>query len=280
MKYSTKIIVCYVCIIFITSGFFVYHKNQEYEARKPPPIKEGMDDLGKSISNAILGPIQPLIDIGNEISQFFQSIPGRFQHLTDGFADIGKALELQFVNLGLSLKTVFVDIWDFISLIRLVFPFLGTFFTQYLGPRIMCGIVKIENLSYCMLFYVMEAIGQAIYTVVVRLPVWIVKISPLNTDLNPYIDSIWDIAYCLDSFIYGAVGFHVLRWSDNVMDKCFECRGLQPMPEFPTQPFKDQIHKIHTDYNTADHDKTIPSLLNAPYGLFKQAGSDFVAVFN
>jgi len=283
MKYSHKVITCYIGIVFITSGFYIYFKNLERK-RQLEAMREGMislDDIGNffsnfpnMISNALSGPLQPIINLVNEIEDFFSSIPRRLQNVNNGFEDIGRAFLLEFKNLGASLEMGYDDISGFFALIPTVFPFLGRFFTQYIGPRIMCGVKKVGNFRYCFLYYILEIIGQTIYSIWVRLPLFLI-LTLVGIDLMPYVDMIWEFIDCIDIFFYSAIGFHIFRWSDDVMDRCFECRGLQPLPEFPTKPFNDQISKIDTDFST-----TIPNLLKQPADLFKRAGSDFQAVFN
>jgi len=251
-------------------------------AEKPVQEGFGLDDIPNFFNNLpgeITGPIMEPIDfiIGfvNKINDFFSSIPRRIQDVNTGFEDIGKALMGELNALGTSWDTGIDGIKGIASIIpNDVGPYLNDFFTKYLNSIIMCGVHKVENLTYCFFYYILEVIGQALYTLMVRLPVFLLQMIT-GFDMIPYVNMGWKGIDALDSFIHGAVGFYPFRWSDTVMDKCFECRGLLPMPQFNMADANAKVDAIKTDFNV-----TIPRLMSEPVHIFADAGSSFQAAFN
>ena len=278
MQYLHKIAICYIGIILITSIFYLYFKIEI-------PVQEGMsiNDIGKTLGKMgaffsdfpklLSKPFEPITEFINRIKADLDEIPGRIKKFGSSFDKLGDALGAEFTNIGKSLQIGGDDIGGFLELIPTIFPYLGKFFGQYLGPRINCGIEKIGNLNYCFFYYFMNMLGETIYTIFARGPIFLIKLIS-GFDLNPTALMLWDGVYCLDDFLYGMFGYHFIRWSDEIMDKCFLCKNLKPIPIFNTQPFNAQIAKIKTDYKT-----TIPNLLNEPVSIFKAAGSEFKSVF-
>jgi len=261
MQYLHKIIICYIGIILITAIIFIL-KIQ------PEPTQEGMslNDIGKTLGN--------IRSFFTNITKDLKQLPIRVNKFLSSFDTLGKALNSEFTNIGAALKLGGDDIGGFFELILTIFPYLGKFFSQYLGPRINCGIEKIGNLNYCFFYYFMNMLGETLYTIFVRGPIFLIKLVS-GFDLNPIAIMLWDGIYCMDDFLYGMFGYHFIKWSDEIMDKCFLCKNLKSMPVFDTQGFNDQIAKIKTDYKT-----NIPKLLNEPVTIFKQAGSEFKSVFS
>lgn len=257
MQISHKVIISYIGIVLITSIIFLYYKNKQV-------IREGAANPFKEISGFI-----------KKITAAFKEIPIRINNFGKSFATVGKALGLEFTNLGKSSK-LFVN--DTESVIGTVFTsisdYLKNLFIKYLGPRFECGIQKIKDFNACFKYYFFNLISETLYSIFFGLPIFLIKLGS-GFDLEPTFNMIWEGICCIDDFIYGMVGYHFIRWSDEIMDQCFLCKNLTPLPTFPDKPINDQIQKMQTDIH-----KTIPRLLNEPIKTFKEAGTQFKSVFS
>lgn len=229
-------------------------------------LKSGFDPMIKGFTKFI-------DEVNNIIHNIIPQIGKDFQWAGE---DIGNGIKLEFTNLGIGLKTGFQDVFEYIGLFKLVFIYIDDFFKKYIGSRINCGLEKIGNLRTCFIFYFMDMIGHIIYYVLVKMPIWIIKlITNGYVDLQPSVNLGTDMINCVDDFIYGTIGYHIIHYPQWVLDKCYLCTKIKDIPAFPVKSFKDQAHKLNIDWN-----KAIPELLDQPKLLFNDAGKQLKAAFN
>jgi hypothetical protein len=179
MKYTNKVIVSYIGIIFITSGIYVYFNGARTKIREGM----GLNDIGRFFDSIgdffshfpdmLAKPFKPVMDFISKVSSFFATIPSRIKSVDRGFEDIGQGIKLEFVNLGKALRIGGDDIGGFLGLIPSIFPYMKEYFIQYVWPRLTCSVQKVKDFRYCFIYYVAELIGQIIYSIHVRLPLFI-----------------------------------------------------------------------------------------------------------
>lgn len=212
------------------------------------PFEKLKDDISKpidDIKDAFMKPINEIIAFVNRVRDAFDKIPERVNHFSSAFRKVDQGIKLEFVNLGLSLKKGFEDIFDLVGTV-------GN-----------CGINTIKNIRTCMIWYIIDLIGSTLYNIIVVLPVFTVR-TIIGFDLQPFIDMIHTYIEKLDSYLQYFTCrkerfFHFPEW---VIKLCYTCE------------FDSQIKAIKTDWT-----KTIPDLMEEPNKLFSEAGDDFRAVW-
>lgn len=206
-------------------------------------IKEGLD-IGKDIENAFKKPFKPVMDFIDNLTNVFNSIPERVNNFGRSFDLVGKGIEKEFQNLGVSLKIGFTDVFDVI------------------GTAGTCTIKTLTNLRSCMIWYVLDCIGTTLYNVFIELPIFIIKLIT-NYDLQPYVTSILCYLEELDAYIYNQTCFHIIHYPDWVIEACYSCK------------IDEQINKLQHDFK-----ETIPQLMKEPNDIFHEAGDKFKSVFS
>jgi hypothetical protein len=266
-----KIILIYVGIIILTSIIFIYFKHKEEEERR----REGnfFDDISNTIND--------IKNFVNDITRFFRSIPGRVSNFSKAFDKVGKGLKTSWLNLGLSLNEAGDNVGAF-------FPLIGKYFNNYLASRLKCSFEKMGKFKPCFKYYLLELIGEILYSIIVRLPAFILHLIT-GIDVNSQIDIVWNVIYWVDDIIYDLINYHIAHWSDEILNECYLCEGLYPLPNF-----EYQINKIHADFKSMEPDnqtrdpksryydpnhRTIPNLMSEPGQHFTDAANSFKKVF-
>lgn len=75
-------------------------------------VKQGLEDAFNSVVNAMMGPINKIIDFFNDVVNFFESFPDRFKNIGNAFTHFGTTFKQAFDNLGSELKGGFDGIGD------------------------------------------------------------------------------------------------------------------------------------------------------------------------
>ena len=164
--------------------------------------------------------------------------------------------------------------------------------TRYIRMYSNCGSKFSTNFLQCLIFYIIDVIGNILYIVFVVFPTWIVLVTT-KVDITCYYDKFFDAVECIDELWFGMFGFHPFHYTEGIMNMCYYCDGIPhkgpddriadpppKMPEFSPPNFPTAIsdagNKIYNDYHT-----TIPQRMGA-VGRFigngrnelKQAGID------
>lgn len=194
---------------------------------------------GGSIEKGLQDPLEKIKKFIDDVKRAFEIIPERFKHLNRAFKKVGEGIRLQFKNLGKSLKIGFDDIFD-------LFDTLGK-----------CGIKTLRNLPKCMIWYVLDCIGTTLYSVFVKLPVFMIRILT-GFNMQPFVDGINCIIRYIDGLYFKLTCYHFIHFPDWVIKDCYTC------------DFQDKVDKINKDWL-----RTIPKLLNAPRKKFLQSETHF-----
>lgn len=221
-------------------------KSMKRAFEKPfEKLKDGIQKPINDVKDAFMDPINKIVNFVNDVKRAFDNIPVRVAHFSNAFRKIDEGIKLEFINLGLSLKKGFDDIFDLVGTV-------GN-----------CGIKTITNIRTCMIWYIIDLIGTTLYNIIVVLPIFITR-SVIGFNLQPFVDMIHGYIEQLDSLLQYVTCskerlFHFPKW---VIELCYTC-------EFDTQ-----IRAIKTDWT-----ETIPRLMNEPTKIFKEAGIEFESVW-
>jgi len=206
------------------------------------PIIEGLD-IGKQIRNAFMKPFKNLINFFNELMEAFKSIPKRIDRFNRAFKLSFEGIELEFVNLGKSLKLGFTDVFNVIGVA-------GT-----------CTINFFMNFRTCILWYILDWIGRTIYVIFVELPVFFINYI-FGINLQPMVDTVNCYLEDLDKTFFNLTCNHLFHFPKWVNDLCFTCSIQQ------------SVDDLNRDFKT-----TIPGLLNEPGQKFANAKDNFNKTF-
>jgi hypothetical protein len=251
----------------------------------PNKIKDKFDALGKFFQA-----IPDSFDILNRKmnsgwKDFAQAFPDGFNKLekemdsaragiNDGASDADKAMNGVYSEV---LEGINITVND----LQLVFQYIEDF-SVFCWKYLYCGLLKITNLPYCFIFYLMEAIGYAIYMPVL-FAFYLIKVTS-GCDFQSQIDKFWEVVECIDQNVYDATGYYLFRFSPYVMKTCFNC-DVVPMPVFPDNVFVKDYANIHDSISGfpekmkhAMNDKVIPSftrLINSGNASMNVIQNDF-----
>jgi len=95
-------------------------------------------------------------------------------------------------------------------------------FFKAIGSYILCGVDRIKSLPSCMQWYLLEVFGKILYTPI-KFMVWIGKLQ--NTERE-----MWRNIENIDRIFYNFIGFHLIHYSDEIINNCYKCQNLVPFP--------------------------------------------------
>ena len=281
MQHLHKVMICYIGIILITSILYVYTKNHGvifYPLRiRIQPLQEGLTnpfakissgakDVADKANDAIIGPIKdlfkPITDFVSQSIHDIASLKTRGENFQKSFKTLGTAFEQEFQAIGQGTVLVGDDIAGAATTST---NYINDFFVNYLTPRFACGVQKIQDFNYCFVYYLVNIVLETIYTIFVRTPVYAILLFT-GLDMTSQVDMVWAGIYCLDDIMYESVGLHVMRWSDEIMDRCFLCKNLTPLPD--SKKVTRAFNKIGTDTTV-----TVPAMFNKANSSFTQFGN-------
>jgi hypothetical protein len=77
----------------------------------------------------------------------------------------------------------------------------------------------------CTIYYILDIIFGTLYKLIIELPIVLMK-AVLGIDLQFIADIIHDVIIIpLDTLVFGLSGFHITKWPDSVVSKCYKCKG-------------------------------------------------------
>lgn len=217
--------------------------DQIKNAFNPATIQRGLDqakeDLEKPfrvLKDALLKPIMDIINAIEKVKTFFEDVK-------QGFEKFAKGVEKEFVNLGKSLKLGFSDVFNVV------------------GAFGWCGINTITNIRSCILWYIIDLISTTLYNIIVRLPVFTVRMIT-GFNLQPFVDIVHCYLEYIDSIFLNLTCYHIFHFQDWVMALCYTCN------------YEKRVSDLHYDWKVK-----IPELLNEPVRLFDESGRHFKNAF-
>ena len=95
---------------------------------------------------------------------------------------------------------------------------------MFIQSWLMCFFQNLSNMQTCIIYYLIETIGQVLY-LPVRITLWF--LSLIKIDLYSMETMLWDGVELMDKIILGFVGFHVAHYPKNIRDKCYNCKRLK-----------------------------------------------------
>ena len=134
-----------------------------------------------------------------------------------------------------------------IIFVSAVFGYLGKVIA-WLFKTVKCSLTWFANFRQCFFWYFLEIIGQIIY-LPFRFFIWLFTYIGIY-DMECVERDFWSGVNDVDCFIYSLVNFHLFRYSDEVLEKCYSCNpGPFPLPnlkfgspqEFVTSVIKEMI---------------------------------------
>jgi len=194
--------------LFILFFLFIFFAILLYSYFYQSSIKEGLKG------------IQGLPDFSNffkeigEIFKFVGSLPRRFRALTDGTRKIFRGINDEISGMQKGFSIGYEDITDLIH-------HLWEFFTNYFN----CGQKFLKNLPYCIVFYILDFIGNIMY-----LPITIIIIickNFLKIDLTKIETKIWNGIYSTDIKLSKFIGFRLTKYPRYISDMCYSCKRLK-----------------------------------------------------
>ena len=115
-----------------------------------------------------------------------------------------------------------------IIFVSAVFGYLGKVIA-WLFKTVKCSLTWFSNFRQCFFWYFLEIIGQIIY-LPFRFLIWLLTYMGIY-DLECVERDFWSGVSDVDCFIYSLVDFHLFRYSEEVMEKCYSCNpGPFPLP--------------------------------------------------
>lgn len=149
--------------------------------------------------------------------------------MSNPFAKIGAI----FKKIGGSITKVFKKIGDGFKLIGQAFKCLGKVFDS-IGSYVTCGLAKLINLPKCLLYYFLDTL----FSIFIDIPIWFIGflLAMISKDLSKgyykIVKYIGKGLMYVDGLVHSATKLHVFRYQDTVLDRCYRCKNLKPMPNF------------------------------------------------
>jgi hypothetical protein len=199
-----------------------------------------------------------MIDITREIVDQFNLIPVRIHLINSGFKKSGRAIGLEFKNLGIGLDAGFNDTFDLIGTG-------GKMGIEY----ILCGLDKLLNLPLCIIFYVFDmcraVFGWFFRSLICAIETYFDLKDRFGIDLDQQIDKMKERMLHLDDYVYKFSGFHIFRYPEYIENHCYKC-NMNTVAKQVT----DQAKQVNYDFY-----HYLPELMKEPTYLFREAGADF-----
>jgi hypothetical protein len=221
MQYKLGILILGIIFLTYSMPYIVekvmeHRKEQEQKYRKrmglDDPIIEGM--LGADdILGPIMGPINTIVSI---VTEMVPTIFNGILKILMYFLQIVTGLPLLLTGMGLHFLCGGLEFKDGI-----------TNGIQVLKVLMNCGLRSFVNFfnGQCTIYYIIDVIFGTLYKICVELPIVLLK-NIIGLDLQFIIDLIHDLVVIpVDTLIFGLSGYHITKWPDSVVSKCYKCKG-------------------------------------------------------
>ena len=184
-----------LCIILIK----IYLISQNNKEGFKEGFKEGLN-IGREIKKGLLSAFKPFITRMTNIGHGFKN----------GLHGLG--VEIQYLGIGTARG---------VADISLLFAYISQFVFSYT----MCGVKYMSNMPSCLLYYSVDTTFNIMH-LPIRISLWVLQWS-IGLNLYPIQDKIWKWLLQLNGYIYGSLGFNIIRWPKNVRDQCYNCKRLK-----------------------------------------------------
>lgn len=219
---KVKSIVILFLIIFLASVIGEYSRIEN--------LREGFFGKVKNFFTKTIPGVGKSMDLGsifNKIKDVFNKVGDIFKVVTDIFKRIKDIFKLIFVDfprfIGLFTIWLFYDI------------------PKWIVNWIICGWNKFLALPNCVLWYALEIIGKINY-LPFRIVFWFLDSILKSAGINDFkiqgtINKLWWILDDLSHALFSILGFHLVHYPKEIIDKCYSC-GRN---DFPPPPNWDKI---------------------------------------
>jgi len=77
----------------------------------------------------------------------------------------------------------------------------------------------------CTRFYIVDMVFGLMYGIFIELPLILIR-AIFGIDLQVFVDIFWTVLILpLDSIFFALSGFHLVKWDEEVIKKCYRCKG-------------------------------------------------------
>tara|TARA_B100000989_G_C19483856_1_gene446468 strand:+ start:64 stop:984 length:921 start_codon:yes stop_codon:yes gene_type:complete len=90
-----------------------------------------------------------------------------------------------------------------------------------------CGWFKFLNFinGSCTRYYIVDLVLGLLYGVFIELPLLLLN-AIFGINLVPLINALWNLVVIpIDAIFFAISGYHLVKWSDSVINKCYRCDG-------------------------------------------------------
>jgi len=88
-----------------------------------------------------------------------------------------------------------------------------------------CAMKMMNNASYCIFFYGLDAFGQMLY-MIPRLIIFLLDLFGLPA--YKWETSFWEWLEKIDKWLIDNINIHIIHFPKSIRDTCFNCRRLKP----------------------------------------------------
>ena len=128
---------------------------------------------------------------------------------------------------------------DVITMITCYFNGIGEIFVA-IGSYIMCGVSKIVTLPSCFLYYFLDIL----YYIFIALPIWFLTL--IFPPLKGIVKNVYNSMMQIDKFCYNSTGFHIFKYQESVLNRCYRCQGLKGIPNLKEMCSKKKNVEVKT----------------------------------
>jgi len=258
----------------IIENFNILNKDDWNNAFDPKKngVDKGVNDFFNSIvkpiedwiDNNVVGPVNKIVgyvnDFGNLINRYvidpiaggFRTILGfigevekRFVKLGDSIVEFGKAIGNTFATIFEAIQTEAVNVGNLI----------------YGGGK--CLVHFTQNFRSCFIFWILDAIGELIYSLFVLLPIWFID-ALTGFNIKNYLDKFTELIEYVDNIISKFTKFSFIHYPQSILNDCYLCNGVN---------FSDMVTNLNNDNNK------IRGAFNSLGDEYNKAAADFIGVF-
>lgn len=247
-----------IFIIFILFAFIIFYniiiwiRKRELrranadEIGENGAIREGLKDPFKEINNAFKKIPEGIKKAEKEAKKGFNKLGGEFNKIgkeigdktTGAFNEVKKGtegafkqVENTFKQLGDEIKNTMVNeiakpfavITNIFDMITCYFNGIGDIFVA-IGRYIGCFFEKLVNLPTCFLYYFLDII----YYSTIGLIIWFLGL--IFPPFKQFVKIVYDAMMKIDKMSFDSTGFHIFKYQESVLNRCYRCKGLTGIP--------------------------------------------------
>jgi len=264
----TIIIFIILLIAFIIPNLICYRiEQQRIEEEK---MREGflgidIEDITGPITSGIVKPVggllsKPIKDFENLVDDVFSVVEDVFDGVKSIIEFIG-SIPIKITDWGNGVS-------NHVKCGSAEFEYGWTNTFKVIDILMPCFWEKFQNLANgnCTRYYITDLILGLTYGIFVQLPIILLN-AVFGINLQPILDFFYELIIVpIDAFIYAISGYHLVKWSDDIINECYRCKGTykfasgrsidiyKPLDEWAkllncsTEQIRNGIMKIFTSF--------------------------------